>query len=68
MQKEQTKAIKDKNGTILKIGDKVQEIKGKLWKLENFNGVAMLVYPTVGKWEATKVLSKVDFSKFEKVD
>lgn len=60
-------AIKDKNGTIIAIGSKVQDTKGKVWKLENFCGVPRLVFPITGKIEETKTLSKVDFSTHEKV-
>lgn len=61
------KAKIDKNGTILEIGNNVKDEKGKVWKLQNVNGVAMLQHPTSGIIEESIVLSKVDLTKFEKV-
>ena len=62
------KARLDKNGTIIAMGNKVKDEKGKVWKLENFCGVPRLVYPVTGKIDKTIGLSKVDLTKFEKVD
>jgi len=57
----------DKNGTILAIGNRVKDEKGKEWKLQNVGGVAMMQYPISGKVEESIVLSKVDLTKYEKV-
>ena len=59
--------VKDKNGTIIAMGNKVKDEKGKVWKLQNITGVARLVYPVTGKIEKTQTLSKVDLTKYEKV-
>lgn len=64
----QYKAIKDKNDNFLKIGDKVKDAKGNVWKLENIGGVALMVYPHIGDIKKTQVIRKVDFTQYEKVD
>lgn len=61
------KALKDKNETILVMGNNVKDEKGKIWKLQNVTGVAMLQHPITGKVEESIVLSKVDLSEYEKV-
>lgn len=61
------KAIKDKNETILKIGDRVKDAKDKVWKLENVRGVSRLIYPVIGRTEKSLTVSKVDFTEYEKV-
>ncbi len=60
-------SIKDKNGNILAIGNKLIDDKGKEWKLENIVGVPMLVTPVTGKRKKTIAIKKVDFTKYEKV-
>lgn len=61
------KAIKDKNGTILAIGNRVRDGKGKEWKLDNIGGIALLIYPTTGTIKKTQAIRKVDFTQYEKV-
>lgn len=58
---EAVQAYRDKNGAILKIGDKVK-YDGKDGELQNVCGVSMLKVD--GKY---KVFKKIDFSKIEKI-
>jgi hypothetical protein len=59
---------KDKNGTILKIGDRIQNKQGEVRKLENINGVAMAVKrDTSMRIVETTVVNKIDFNHMEKV-
>lgn len=60
-------AKKDKNGKIIAVGDRLMDKDGKIWKIQNINGVAKLVFPIVGNIEKTMPVSKVDFLEYEKV-
>lgn len=57
----------DKNGIKLQIGNKVKDKDGVVWKLANICGVSRLVTPVTGEIQKTQTLSKVDFTKMEKV-
>lgn len=67
LEKKDVQTITDKNGTILLVGNKLKDEKGKVHKIENIQGVAMVVYPVVGKRRKTTLLRKYDFTKCEKV-
>lgn len=59
--------FKDKNGTILKINDKVHDNKN-LWTIVNLDGVSMVQRTGEGgRIEASIVIRKFDFSKCVKV-
>ena len=59
--------MKDGKNNILKIGDTIQS-KGKAGKLENINGMTLLVFRSEnGMTESTVVLRKVDLSLWELV-
>ena len=60
--------IIDRNGTILKIGDRVKDRHGDTWHLINLGGVSMIakyggMMNTILK---TVVLKKVNWEYFEK--
>ena len=61
--------MKDKSGTILKIGDRVVEDKtGMVFVLENIRGVSMGVARDKNRRIIkTVILRKMDFMKMEKV-
>jgi len=59
---------KDKNETILKVGDTIENKKGEKGKLENIHGVTRLVHrDSSGRIKQTTTLSKIDLSRMEKV-
>ena len=59
--------MKDGKNNILKIGDTIQS-KGKVGKLENINGLTLLVFRREnGMIESTVVLRKVDLKLWELV-
>lgn len=59
---------KDKNGTILKIHDKVKDLKGEVWKLENVRGVTLaLRYNAKNQIVESKVLRKLNLDECEKI-
>ena len=57
----------DKEGTRLKIGDRLTNGKGVEGQLGNIGGVAMFIRRTKGKITQTTVLSKFSFDHFTKV-
>ena len=60
--------IKDKNEIILKVGDRVQDKKGELWRIENINGVTFMTrYNSKNKMVETKPFRKFDFATSRKV-
>jgi len=59
---------KDKNETILKVGDSLTNQKGEVFTIENIRGVTMLVTKHENKRiKSAKVFSKIDLSEMEKI-
>ena len=63
--------MRDKNGTILKIGDKVRAekgIKGIIWELANICGVTLFVIRDKNREiKCTMTCRKMERNKIEKV-
>ncbi len=60
--------MKDKNGTIIKVGDTLRNKEGKVAKIENIRGVTMLVVRDHNqKITQTTSFRKIDLNHFEKV-
>lgn len=58
---------RDKDGTILKVNDRVFDGKSE-WKITNYGGVCLMVRKNIkGQIVETKVLRKFDFKKSKKV-
>jgi len=58
---------KDKNGNILKIGDKLKNTKGEVARIENICGVTRLVSRKNGRVVQTMRLNDVNLEMMEKV-
>ena len=57
----------DKNGTRLKIGDRLTNNKGVEGTLGHIGGVAMFIRKIKGEIKQTTVLSKFNFNHFTKI-
>lgn len=60
--------MKDRNGNILKIGNKLKNKKGDIGTIQNIGGVTMLIHKHEnGEIKQSIVFNKVDLSQMELV-